>query len=643
MLIPDHETAVDFLNYAAIAETVVAFLSENRERAMTIGIHGDWGAGKSSVLKMIESELAGDDDVAVLWFNGWAFQGFDDAKTVLIEATITELCRRRSTTGKVKELGAKLIRRVDWLKLARRGAGLAFTVGTGIPSPDMIDAATRGLQTAAENVKDWTPEQMEVHLSEAKSFLRPAEGQSIPKVIHDFRIEFEKLLKEAKIKQLIVLIDDLDRCLPATAIDTLEAIRLFLFVPYTAFVIGADEQMIEYAVRQHFPDLPLTTGPLPYVRNYLEKLVQVPFRIPSLGIQETRTYVTLLLVGGLVGEEDEGFRALLDKARNSLNRPWLGAEIKQADVQAVASTRKEELVAVYVLAQQIGPILAEGTKGNPRQVKRFLNALLVRQAIASARGFGNDVNQAVLGKLMLAERFLSDLYEHIAGKAMQSKDGKVPEIKLLEDRVRKTKSKKAKARSREKALEPVDEIEEDVQKWLEQDWVRRWLLINPLLGETDLRPYVFVAQDKRTMRIAAPTDRLDDLIEKLSASKLAVRSVEAEVKALTPAEAEQVFAALHERVVRFGSYKTEPPGFEGMSVVAKHHARFQFEILTLLRSIDSKELGIWVVKGWNEIITDDGAKNQLIELLNRWAKLDGDAKLGTAAGQALSGLHRRKG
>ena len=45
----------------------------------------------------------------------------------------------------------------------------------------------------------------------------------------------------------IVLVDDLDRCLPQTAIGTLEAIRLFLFVPRAAFVIAADEGMIEYS------------------------------------------------------------------------------------------------------------------------------------------------------------------------------------------------------------------------------------------------------------------------------------------------------------------------------------------------------------------------------------------------------------
>ena len=49
MLIPDHETAVDFQNYEAIARAVVELLEGNRSRTLTIGIHGDWGAGKSSI------------------------------------------------------------------------------------------------------------------------------------------------------------------------------------------------------------------------------------------------------------------------------------------------------------------------------------------------------------------------------------------------------------------------------------------------------------------------------------------------------------------------------------------------------------------------------------------------------------------
>ena len=97
------------------------------------------------------------------------------------------------------------------------------------------------------DLKNLKPGDIEARLTEVVSFLKPAEDANVPEVIHHFRKEFSDLLDEAKIEQLVVLIDDLDRCLPATAIETLEAIRLFLFVPKTAFVIGADEGMIEYA------------------------------------------------------------------------------------------------------------------------------------------------------------------------------------------------------------------------------------------------------------------------------------------------------------------------------------------------------------------------------------------------------------
>ena len=133
MLIPDHETAIDFLNYEAISHTVIELLKHSRQQALSVGIHGDWGAGKSSILKMIESGLCEDEKVACLWFNGWEFQGFDDAKTVLIESIITELSRQRSE--EVKELGTRLIKRVDWLKIAKRTSSFALTLATGLPSP----------------------------------------------------------------------------------------------------------------------------------------------------------------------------------------------------------------------------------------------------------------------------------------------------------------------------------------------------------------------------------------------------------------------------------------------------------------------------------------------------------------------------
>ncbi len=639
MLIPDHETKVDYLNGEAVANAVVEILREKSSRPVTIGIHGDWGAGKSSVLRMIEDALATDNDVAVLWFNGWAFEGFDDAKTVLIEATITELRRQRSTIGKVKSLSEKLLRRIDWLKVAKRGSGLAFNVATGLPSPDQIGDALSALKSLASSASAIDPQSLPDRLEKIGGFLKPADGhENLPETIYAFRKEFQELLDEAGVDQLVVLIDDLDRCLPATAIQTLEAIRLFLFVPKTAFVVGADEAMIEYAVRQHFPDLPIATGPLPYARNYLEKLIQVPFRIPSMGAVETRTYVTLLLVESIVGGDHAGFLDLLTKARSVMKKPWLSAGLTQNDVNGVDVAKKKELGAAFVLAQQIAPILAEGTRGNPRQVKRFLNALLLRQVIARACGFADLVSQPILARLMLAERFQPDFYEAIAAQAMTSPEGTSADLLALEEAANAEEPVRKTSGSSKSAKKATGESAVDV--WLRREWLKRWLKIRPTIGAADLRPYVFVARDKRLISTEGLPVGLNGLIETLCGSQLEVRSVEPRVKLLNEDDAMTIFSALRERVLSVGSFALQPAGIVGLMIIAKHHPTLQKELVYLLRGLDVGTLGLWVLRGWNESITESVAKSELQAVLQEWADQDSNTFLKQGAVAALTALKR---
>jgi len=636
MIIPDNETAVDFLNCEAISKTVVAVLTANRKRAITMGIHGDWGAGKSSVLKMIEQELSADESVACLWFNGWTFQGFDDAKTVLIEAIITELMRQRTGMAKVQSLGKDLLRRVDWIKLGRRGAGLAWNVVTGLPSPDQLGSAVEMIRGAIAGLGKASGADIEAQLNEAASFLKPAEGANLPEAINDFRDRFSELLGEAKVEQLVVLIDDLDRCLPETAIETLEAIRLFLFVPRAAFVIGADEGMIEYAVRRHFPDLPVSPTSVPYARNYLEKLIQVPFRIPALGLQETRIYVMLLLVGAIVGDDDHaGFKKLLAKARGALNSPWLANTIDQSDVRAVDPARRAALDDAFVLANRIGPILAEGTQGNPRQIKRFLNALLVRQAIARARGFEDQINQSAMARLMLAERFQPDFYEHLAKSAMASGNGKVEELAELEAATKRTPETKAK-----KTKGGKDDADAE-SPWLSRDGVRGWLQIEPALGGEDLRPYVFVARERRLAASGVAGTAIEALIEQLATGgQMAVRGAEQDVRALASGDAGAAFAALREKVLQSNNYSTMPEAMHGLRVLVKHHPQLQGELMSLLGTLDTKSLGIWATTGWTEFMTEPAARQQLTALLGTWANQTENAPLKQAAATAL-GTGRR--
>lgn len=640
MLIPDHESEIDYLNYEAISQTVVKLLKNDREHPFTVGIHGDWGAGKSSILKMIETELSSDKNVVVLWFNGWTFEGFDDAKTILIESTITEISRQRSNSRKVKDKASELLKRVNWLKITKRGSGVAINLLTGLPSPDQIETAVRALRSLGQDVANIEGSEVPDKLEEIAGFLKTAEASdNLPETIHKFREDFQDLLKKAKIKQLIVLIDDLDRCLPATAIQTLEAIRLFLFVPKSAFVIGADEAMIEYAVRQYFPNLPVVSGPLTYTQNYLEKLIQVPFRIPALGAQETRIYVTLLLVQSIVGEKHDGFEKLLAKAKGSLKEPWHVANLPQKEVQKVDESAKEDLNAAFILAQQIAPILAEGTKGNPRQIKRFLNAMLIRQVIAEARGFDQHIKQSVLAKLMLAERFQPDFYDHMSTQAMSASDGKASDLAVLE-LSGQSEHLEEKNKSTDKKSGKEEEITQqtELSKWRDREWLKKWLKLEPELATEDLRPYVFVARDKRLLASVADLGNLETLISKLCGTKIQIRQAESDVKELTAADAGIVFNALRERVVRVGRFETAPQGIDGLTIVAKHHPHFQGELVALLETFEPTKLGLWVVKGWNESITESQARGKLIEVFRGWADQNDNKMLSSAARSAINAL-----
>ena len=70
MILTDNETQLDLLNNEAIAKTIVALLRGRPEHPVTIGVHGDWGAGKSSILEMIDAALSDDGKVLCLKFNG---------------------------------------------------------------------------------------------------------------------------------------------------------------------------------------------------------------------------------------------------------------------------------------------------------------------------------------------------------------------------------------------------------------------------------------------------------------------------------------------------------------------------------------------------------------------------------------------
>ncbi len=646
MILTDNETKVDLLNNEAIAKTIIELLCENPDHPVTIGVHGDWGAGKSSVLEMIEAGFSDKDEVLCLKFNGWRFQGFEDAKIALIEGIVTGLVEKRPAMTKAAGAVKDVFNRIDWLKIAKRAGGLAVTAFTGIPTPDQISAIVGTLEGMfADPDKLATKENLTSAIDGVKSMLKPAETKNVPEEVEAFRKAFDKLLKDAGIKQLIVLIDDLDRCLPDTAIETLEAIRLFVFTARTAFVVAADEAMIEYAVRKHFPDLPETTGPRDYARNYLEKLIQVPFRIPALGETETRIYVTLLLTGAEIGDADADYAKLIGVARERLKRPWENAGFDAATVKAALGTNAEKANNALALSDQIGPILASGTKGNPRQIKRFLNTLLLRERMATARGFGADITLPVLAKLMLAERFIPRLFEQIAFVAAVHPKGISEDLESIErdlaaEGVYANGDGKVAEEAR-KGSKPTEaaapELESAVlTEWKSSDTVRDWARVQPLLSGIDLRPYLFVTKDKKDyFGPVSVLGHLASVVEKLFGGKMTVQGYEAELKQLVQPEADKVFEAVRTKIMGAGAFEILPAGVDGLIVLVKAQPGLQSKLLDFLEALPTSKCGPWAVRGWQGVVKDMECVARLTTLLTEWSKVTNNLALKTAAELAL--------
>lgn len=638
MILTDNETKVDLLNNEAIASTIISLLRERPEHPVTIGVHGDWGAGKSSVLEMIDDGFSDDEDVLCIKFNGWRFQGFEDAKIALLEGIVTSLLEQRPVLTKASQSVKNVFKRIDWLKVAKKTGGLGLAAYTGIPTPDQIASVTKTLDNVVSNPEELLSKaNVNAAVKAVKSVLTDTDSKNVPEEVDAFRKAFDKLLQDAGINQLVVLIDDLDRCLPDTAIETLEAIRLFVFTSRTAFVVAADEAMIEYAVRKHFPDLPETTGPRDYARNYLEKLIQVPIRIPALGEAETRIYVTLLLTGGTLGEDDEEYLKLIKVAREKLKRPWESAYIDASTFNTALGAKSEKAKSALMLSDQIGPILASGSNGNPRQIKRFLNTLLLRQYTAKARGFGDEIKLPILAKLMLAERFIPSLFDQIATNAVTHHQGKCTDLaeldKLLEvdmsvygtntSSIKKTKTK-----------EPLENAPESsiLSAWKTSPLILSWAKVQPSLADIDLRPYLFVTKDKKDyFGPATALGYLNSIAEKLFEGKLSVQGMESDLKQLALPEAEKLFEVVRSKIISGDEFKTRPSGIDGIVVLIKAQPNLQSNLLDFLESLPSGKCGGWVVGGWHTIIKDVTALNRLNNLITQWSKIDNNPSLRTIA------------
>lgn len=329
-----NDNAIDtakLFNFDAYSSALADIISsESTDTPLTIGIFGDWGSGKTSLMSTIQKNLEGNNasgervpKVKCIWFNAWE-QSFGQGGMLttgpsLLYHIYKELGGEKSRSEKIKDFGKKVLE-------------VGVTTAANVATTKYLGRTIDELKSEFEGVVT----------------SRATLAESFRDAVNDFT--------NRDYQRVVVFIDDMDRCLPESAVELLEAIKLFLKAENCIFVLGVDKRVIIESIRVRYKDFTISSdgAESPITGdNYLEKIIQLSFQLPPIRTEDIEDFITELDLP-------------------KFYEPYIG-------------------------------MISKGIEQNPRKVKRFLNNLELQRTLASRI---NEINEVFMGKRSLFEALL---------------------------------------------------------------------------------------------------------------------------------------------------------------------------------------------------------------------------------------------
>ncbi|MEJ1112259.1 MULTISPECIES: P-loop NTPase fold protein [unclassified Kribbella] len=292
---PVDDDADDLLGTSAIAEDIAAILAASRgSTPFVLAVDGGWGVGKSTLLHQIDARLPGKPEMVKVRFNAWTAHG-ENALEGLIKSVLVEL-----DSNVIRRSVRRLAKRKRLVGVARIGS---VVLARFFGASRLVDELMGRLAVD----------------SQSRNELRD--------LIHGMLADWVGAeSKRSGKRTLVVFIDDLDRCDDSVVLGVCEAVKLYLDAPGLIFVIGCDLSVLARGVSG------AARGGLSEGRTYLEKIVQVAYRVPAPDHERVRQ-----LIRGYA--ERSGTTALVD--------------------------------------DKVIDLLAERTGRNPRRIKRIINSFVL--------------------------------------------------------------------------------------------------------------------------------------------------------------------------------------------------------------------------------------------------------------------------
>lgn len=343
----------------------------------TIGILGEWGVGKTSLMKTMLGKLEDKHGKKVIpiWFNAWRCERERNLAIIpLLQLLVSEI-------------------KDDSLKEAFKGFLKSLQLKFVLPGGAEISAGG-GSQVQAEE---------DLYYDKIKAI--------------------ETTLGVTN-KKIVVFIDDLDRCAPDKILEVLESTKVFLDIKGFVYVLGLSPEVVVKAIEQKYKDMGING------EDYLEKIVQIPFRIPDWNVTDRGDFLTDLV-------------------------------------------KKDKIDPMY--KNTIGEykdIIQEAIERTPRQVKRFINTYICEQEVFKGKKHDQTIHLILTILKFKWYNFYQNLFDERYRKNLKEIFG--DENKLREE-LKEKKESKEKEDNQDKRLDLFDfiskpEVREAIKKIIDMNY-----------------------------------------------------------------------------------------------------------------------------------------------------------------------------
>lgn len=344
-IVADVPTDKPALGFEAYALAISHAIRSGEPPQFTIGLYGRWGTGKSSLLQAIYRILSepGYSDVIPVELDAWRHQRAEQIVIPLLHAVM-----KQSEAIKDESLTKAVIRVIR---------AIALSLEFKLPYLGTV---------AASKINEALNEEEEAVAALDSAFAQPFEDlKEVGNALED--------------RRFAILVDDLDRCTADTVVSVLEAINVITDVSGFVFVLALDYGVLVRSVENKYPGV---SG-----HDFIEKIVQLPFRIPRLNLSDDS------LIKGVLPNHLE-IRHLKD-------------------------------------IPTVETIIDLAFEANPRAVKRFVNALGLLTRIIEIRGV--EVDRKLLAVTLGGELRWPEEFEHLRAAAGSGDEDPLGNIRSSEN------------------------------------------------------------------------------------------------------------------------------------------------------------------------------------------------------------------